>query len=528
MPEVPEAGPRRADLAVAGALAFAFAAACASGIAGLGDGDPYRHLQYARELVHSGFGLRGAPFLPFTLLGSSGVDLWLGFHWLLVPFTPLGTLWGARLAGAAIAVVAAVALAWLLRRLGQERPAAFALAPLAISPFFAFRDHLARPTHLTVPLVLAGLAAGAGQLHPGFALGAAFLHGLIHLSSPLSPFFVLLGLCGARLAGGRGSPRALLWSIAGLAFAFLVRPDRAQYLAVAFLHNATTLDLFAQEPLPNSGLEAKPLAAEFLLSEIWFGLALLAAAWWASRGRAPAGNRAMRAAALLAIAVVLPLSLRTARFLDYVPPLLALAAGLFWPREGLREGPRRLLPAAAALCAAALAARNLAIAWEVGNSNFGPPSLYQRLAEEVRARVPAGSVLFTEDTFGTAPMYASLPEYRYISMADPSLLHAANPGLFWQWHHAVHDATACRARRCDGAPSGADPVAEAVCAFQSEWIVTDASSRPSAMVRAMAAAPDRFDLVAAPRAGGFGLALWHLKPPSPAGWIAAPRARTGG
>ncbi len=442
--------------------------------------------------------MRGAPFLPFTLLDSSGVDLWLGFHWRL------------------------------LRRLGQERPAAFALAPLAISPFFAFRDHLARPTHLTVPLVLAGLAAGAGELHPGFALAAAFLHGLLHLSSPLSPFFVLLGLCGARIAGGRGSPRALLWSIAGLALAFLVRPDRAQYLTVAFLHNATTLDLLGSQPLPNSGLEAKPLALEFLLAETWFGLALVAGAFWASRGRTPAGSRAMRASALLAIAVVLPLSLRTARFLDYVPPLLALAAGLFWPREGLGEGARRFLPAAAALCAAALAARNLSIAWEAGNGNLGPPSTYERLAEEVRARVPPRSLLFTDDTFRTAPIYASLPEYRYISMADPSLLHAANPELFWQWHHAVHDATYCRARRCDGAPSGSDAVAEAVRGFSSEWIVTDASPHPSAMVRVMAAAPDRFELVAGAHAGGFGLVLWHLKPASPGPSLAAPRAGSGG
>jgi hypothetical protein len=456
------------------------------------------------------------------------VDLWLGFHWLMVPFTFLGTMWGARLAGAAIATFAAVALAWLLRRLGQERPAAFAVAPLAISPFFAFRDHLARPTHLTVPLVLVGLAAGAGELHPAFAFAAAFLHGLLHLSSPLSPFFVLLGLAGARIAGGRSSPRALLWSVAGLALAFLVRPDRAQYLTVAFLHNATTLDLLSQESLPNSGLEAKPLAAGFLFAETWFGLGLLAVALWASRGRTPAGSRAMRASVLLAVGLVLPLSLRTARFLDYVPPLLALGAGLFWPREGLREGARRFVPAAAAICAALLAARNLSIAWEVGNANLGPSVTYERLAEEVRARVPAGSLLFTDDTFRTAPIYASLPEYRYISMADPSLLHAANPGLFWQWHHAVHDGTLCSVRSCDGAPSGSAAVAEVVRAFSTEWIVTDGSPRPSAMVRAMSAAPDRFELVGGAQAGGFGLALWHMKAASPAVAVPAPHARSGG
>src|SRR5262249_8496065 len=129
--------------------------------------------------------------------------------------------------------------------------------------------------------------------------------------------------------------------------------------------------------LPNSGLEAKPLAGESLLVETWFGLVLLAAAIWASRGRDSAGSRAMRAATLLAVAVALALSLRTARFLDYVPPLLALSAGLFWPRQGLREGRWRLLPAAAVLCAAVLAARNLSITWEAGNSHLGPPQTFE-------------------------------------------------------------------------------------------------------------------------------------------------------
>jgi hypothetical protein len=113
-------------------------------------------------------------------------------------------------------------------------------------------------------------------------------------------------------------------------------------------------------------------------------------------------------------------------------------------------------------------------------------------------------------------------------MADPSLLHAANPGLFWQWHHAVHDGTWCRVRRCDGAPSGPAAVAEAVRAFSSEWIVTDASPHPSAMVRAMAAAPDRFELVGGAQSGSFGLALWHMKPVSPGPAVSAPHARSGG
>src|SRR5260370_4059453 len=71
---------------------------CESGVPGLVDPDGFSHLAYARRLVQSGFALRGHPFLPYTILAQSNVDLWLGFHSLPVPFTALSDLWGARLA----------------------------------------------------------------------------------------------------------------------------------------------------------------------------------------------------------------------------------------------------------------------------------------------------------------------------------------------------------------------------------------------------------------------------------------------
>ncbi len=115
----------------AGAVALALVGA--SGIPGLVDLDEFSHLSYARRLLDSGLRLRGHPFLPFTILGWSGVDLWWGFHRLLVPFTPLGDLWGARVAGAVFATLSAGAIAYLLYRAGGRTSWPFAVAPFAIS-----------------------------------------------------------------------------------------------------------------------------------------------------------------------------------------------------------------------------------------------------------------------------------------------------------------------------------------------------------------------------------------------------------
>ena len=495
---------------MAAAAAFLYALACASGIAGLGDTDPYRHLAYAHALWISRFALHGFPFLPFTTLGTTGVDLWWGFHLFLIPFSGLGVIWGARIAGACIAALATGGLAWLLRRLGQRHGALFALAPWAFSYSYAFRGHLARPGFLTLPLILFGLAAGAGELPAGFALAAAFAHGLLHLSSPLSPFYVLLGLTGARLAGAKGSSRALLWSIGGLGLAFLLRPDRALYLPVAFLLNVDALGILAKASR-FGGQELLALPLRDLFFESGAGFALLAISVAAGFGRERAGSRPLRFAAALALVVTTLLTLRTARFLEYGLALIALTAGLYWPKDGLRGMRARVLVGAATLALIVLAIRNVRMAGEEG-SLIGPPALYEGLAKAVRAEVPPGSMLFTDDVFRTGAVYASLPEYRYIVMADPALLLTASPIDYYRWSHAVHDGTFCDAPSCPGARASPRLLARAIASFGADWIITSEPARISPMVATMLRAPQLYKPVYAAQAGEEGYVLWHLEP----------------
>lgn len=226
---------------LAALVAAAIAAICAAGIEGLSDTDPYRHLAYARQIWESGFTLRGHPFLPQTLLGSSGVDLWWGFHLLLVPFSFLGVLWGGRLAGIGVAATQAGSMAALGRRLGQPRAWLVALLPTLTSAYWIARGFSARPGHLTIPLVALNLAAGAGELGPAWAAAASFVHGWLHLSSPLSPLFAGVGAAGAWLAGARPGWRAAASSVGGLSLAFALRPDRAHYLQTALAHNLGAL-----------------------------------------------------------------------------------------------------------------------------------------------------------------------------------------------------------------------------------------------------------------------------------------------
>ncbi|GAC1607547.1 MAG: hypothetical protein NVS4B10_22650 [Myxococcales bacterium] len=400
-------------------------------------------------------------------------------------------------------------LAWLLRREGQRRAALFALLPLAMSFYFAFRTHLARPGHLTIPVVLFALVAGAGRLPARWAFAGGLLHALLHLSSPLSPWFAFLGLCGARLAGGRGQPRAVLWSVGGLALGLLLRPDRALYLPVAWLHNTGALNL-----LPGAargvGAELLPLPLRDLAFETWAGFALLGLATLLAGRSLPAAGRPLRGAVLLALAVTTALTLRTGRFLDYVPPLIALAVGLTWPAEALRTRAVRAAALASFLLFGLLAGRNVSLSWEHGRWT-GMPAVYDALAEAVRKQVPAGSVLFTDDLFLTAAIYASLPEYRYLVMADPSLLLSASPIEYFRWLHAVHDGTYCEAQACPGKAGSPAQVARAIDAFGTSWAITTVPRRASPQVDAMLRAPALFEPVFAGQGGEAGFVLWRVK-----------------
>lgn len=499
--------PRR-YIALAGLFAAAVALVCASGMPGLIDPDGFSHLAYTRRLWESGFSLRGHPFLPFTMLGDSGVDPWLGFHYLLLPFLPFGDLWGARLAGAAIAGGLAATLAWAIGRMSRNGPWWLALAPLSLGVFL-IRDQTARPGHVSTALMLVQLVAGAGLVSPVAALLAGFAHGLTHLSSPFSPIFCMVGFAGARGAfrkTGAGSSRAVLWSVGGVALALLVRPDRSLLCAEGL---AQTLLVFGKS-LPHGSAEVGERGFGTFLREGWPLLLLaLAAAVAGLRGERCGEQPALRAA-LLAVLLSGLMTVVALRFVDYSAPCIALLAALLWPREAIRA--RRWLAAMSALAFAWLLPINVRRSWDVGHHFYDEPAAFQRIVAAVRRTVPPGSVIFTDDAWVTQILLSYLPEYRYLLAYDPVLLYMGSPQLFWRWHHAVGEGTDCPAPSCGvQRPSGA-AVARVLTDFGTSYAITSTPKGRLSMQEVMAHDPARFDLVELSPGQAYGLYFWRLRP----------------
>jgi hypothetical protein len=408
----------------------------------------------------------------------------------------------------------------------QRRAALFALLPLAMSSVFVLRDALARPAHLTLPLLLVALLAGAGEVAWGWAALAGALHLWLHLSAPLSPLFAGLGWLAAWSTGRRGWPKAALASVGGLLLAALLRPDRAHFVQVAVQTNLGAMGLLSGGLLPHAGVELSAPGLRLFLEESALGLAALAAALVLSRGapqegRAP-GALAVRRAVWLALGVALLLALRSARFFDYSAPLLALAAALQWPDPALtlapggQGGPRlrsgsalRAAGAALALAGVLLFARSVDKAWTAGQLFVPPPQQVESFAAQVRAQVPPGALLFIDDLFLTCVLYAALPDYQYIGAYEPALLYVPHPALFWSWHHAVVEGVDCQERTCAPSAPSAAAVARAVDRFGAQWVITSYPPGPFSMQTVLLRGSREFTLAGRASGGAADLFLWR-------------------
>src|SRR6185295_15482000 len=115
------------------------------------------------------------------------------------------------------------------------------------------------PAHLTIPLVLTSLFAGAGSL-PWWAAGlAAFPYGLMHITAPFAVAFTGLGAVAGALAGNGKGWKAVVASATGLGLAFLLRPDGANFIRVGVSCALAYSGKLKDGALPFTSTELVPL-----------------------------------------------------------------------------------------------------------------------------------------------------------------------------------------------------------------------------------------------------------------------------
>jgi hypothetical protein len=235
------------------------------------------------------------------------------------------------------------------------------------------------------------------------------------------------------------------------------------------------------------------------------------------------GGPAIRKATLLACGALLLGGLASGRFLLYLCPLLAFAAAVHAP-PGLPARLRWRFPLELLGLAFALQLTlGIRETWRTADLNVGAPRSFQLLADAVRAQVPPGALLVTEDSILSGVLWSFLPGYRYLGAYDSAFLYAAHPKLFWRWAHLRLEGIDCDEEHCPHAPASAQAISDVVHAFGSEYLVSFYLHPGFSILPTLYQHPERFQLLAAVPAYRGKMTLWRVLPdPADKPWAPAP------
>lgn len=451
------------------------------------DADTGYHLAVARLVREHGL-LRSFPWTPFSWLSDHWADKELLFHLLFVPFADLSYAAAARAVGTIAGGLALVTGYGILRAERVERAELWSLAALAASGSFVERFAMVRPHLLAIGLALA-VTWSAARRRWLLCLALGALYPFTYIGWPLAIALALLAEVARLLCRDRPDVRPSLALVAGCALGVVVHPDFPDIARFAWLVHARILVDTAWRARAgfDLGQEFQPFAAGNLLRYVLVPALLTVAALVLSLRR----RASVPLAFALAAAALLALTLRTARFIEYLAPFSAVAAGLAVSGAALpRWTPTAVLASSFAFTAAFGAAPVLAL--RTRGSDIPPP-----FVRAFRATIPEGAQVFTCEWGLTGELMLALPERRFMVALDPVLFWAKDPERYARWYELP--------RR--GGAGAADAIRRT---FGARFVLCTADPRWSPLLTALTADPSVARVIKSPL-----WFLYDLEPPAP-------------
>jgi len=433
-----------------------------------GDFDGYYHIKWSQLLWN---GLRNGHFppaftwLPLTTLNPSDyADQHFLYHLLLIPFTWFGDLpMGAKLATALFGTVAVLSLYWLILRYRIRYPLLWLVALLGCSWLFYARLNMTKGQSISILFIVVGIILLFERRYV-WLWPTAFLYVWTY------NLFVILGVLALIWVGivwwsERWIEwRPLLWTGLGMVTGFVIHPY--------FPHSVR---LFFEHVIVKSGQVSLPAAAGFewssfsswaflkssLIAETAMIVGYIAFGYALSRGDRIRLQRPLLF--LLFSTVLLFITLRSIRFMEYWPPFAVLFAAFtlqaVWDGElrsphpllhkgenlhpvpaeldeveeskGKRnEGLRRTLNVIAiALLLGVIAFYSLRTTREHIDYVTKGPEHYRAGAEWLRNNVPPGALIYDVNWSDFPKLFFYDPSHNYVSGLDSLYLFDRHPEL---------------------------------------------------------------------------------------------------
>ncbi|MFA5936218.1 MAG: hypothetical protein WC787_05205 [Patescibacteria group bacterium] len=413
------------------------------------DPDAFYHAKIS-QIVWEGGALRAFPWLDLTSFSTNFADHHYLFHLLEAPFVnAFGLHNGARiLAIVLVGLFFAVAYS-VLRWLSIRHPFAWTVL-LALSSPLVFRLLLAKASPLALIWFLVGLAA-AWKRKPWIVFAATALFALSHGGwIYLIGSIVLLGIGSVLYDGFVEGKRIhvsflkeVVASIVGAGAGLMFHPNFPENLSFLWIQ-VVKIGLATPFEHVILGSEWQPAEPMWVFAALAPWLMLLSAGVYGvfAARHEQVDRGAMRAsiAFALPVAVLLALTLKSRRSVEYLIPALFLWVPWLWNmvdtarlRERFQEAfaprPRLFVSAALLLVAILLVGKNLQSSYTSLHDGRYPDRVYADAFGEISKRAFPGDRVFHSD-WDEFPILWSLDDrLKYVAGLDPTFLYNANPEL---------------------------------------------------------------------------------------------------
>jgi hypothetical protein len=416
----------------------------------------FRHAEIYGRAGVAGLFSGDFPWLPYSVIGAYGADLWYGFHLLVIPFTWIeDPVLGLRLAG----VFTTALFLFLIYRaysLLALRPAAFwAFFLLFSSAFLLHRIAMLRPHVLSLSLhVLLFALLAAGGLWGVFltALASTFLHLSLFVVS-----FLVFGIFAAtKWAAEKIFPwRQGLALTGGILAGWILRPHPFGAAKIAYVQVFRfVLEKAGGLPL-DFGSELFPLSFNarnnfWLFMAVWLGVLLFCL--WKMLVRHAAISDGARtvffsSAALSTLFLLMSLGFARRAF-EFFSAFAVIFIGLAFAQ--VFAAGRRAWIAVVALFIL-LVPYSAAQRQRAADSFGKDPHRFESAARWMADHSRPGDIVFHASWDLFPELFFWNAKNFYVGGMDPIFQYARDPRLAWEAHHLNRGMTefTCPARFCN-------------------------------------------------------------------------------
>lgn len=402
--------------------------------------DGYYHIKFAWLLRHHGFFRHGFPWAYFSLWRDGFSDGSVVYHLLLIPFTFLPLVLGAKLAAVLFSAFAFSSFFAVLTLNKVRARLYWFWLLLAGGGFFWWRLLVLRPQVLSAALLLWSLHFLLNGRRKAFAV-LSFLYPLSYVAAFLPQVFAALRWAYLKLVARRGDGGLLAYGLAAYALGMIVHPYFPKNLEFFYVQNFYVMFLgLTQRVNLYLANELMPLdTRQFLVGNLPLIANLLGLAYVAMHRRRPLSERT-RILFPVALVVVL-LTCASKRFLEYSVPVTTLFCAFLFTdscegygeKEFVRDYGTAAKIAAFAWLVAMGAATGVEASMVRGDFSRTQPPRFEDLARTLSEKAPPGELVYACDWDEPPELLFFADQYRYPVLMDPTFMYYWDPAIWKRW-----------------------------------------------------------------------------------------------